>query len=160
MVLSNEEKERKLEWLHAQLRKYQQRKYEPPAVHASNWSRGPPLPDTETLKDLKARIKESTWEIWEGVEGAYTTQDKVYDEMAARQGVVLDERTRAVWHCTVVRKWKVRIKGKRGKQCGKKGQRVILRIAKGRQYGVISNGNKLHTLAQCRQGTLDPRAIF
>ena len=112
MVLSNKEKERELEWLHAQLRKYQQRKYEPPAVHASNRSRGPPLPDTETRKDFKSRIKESTWEIWEGVEGAYTTRDNVYNEMAARQGVILDKRTRAEWHSTVVRKWNVHIKGK------------------------------------------------
>ena len=29
---SEEEKERKLEWLHAQLRKYQQGKYTPPAA--------------------------------------------------------------------------------------------------------------------------------
>ena len=112
MVLSNKDKVRKLEWLHAQLRKYQRRKYEPPAVHTSNRSWRPPLPDTETLKDFKARIKESTWEIWEGVEGAYTTQDNVYDEMASRQGVVLDERTREVWHSTVVRKWKVHIKAR------------------------------------------------
>ena len=84
----------------------------------------------------------------------------MYDEMAACQGVVLDERTRTVWHSTAVRKWKVRIKGKRGEQCGKKGQQVILRIAKGRRYGVISNGSKQHTLAQGRQGALEPRAVF
>ena len=95
MVLPNEEKEKKLEWLHAQLRKYQRSKYEPPTVHASNWSRGPPLPDTATLKDFEPRIKESIWETWEGVEGAFTTGDNVYDETAARQGVVLDKRTRA-----------------------------------------------------------------
>ena len=82
MVLSNEEKKRKLEWLHAQLRKYQRRKNEAPTVHASNWPRGPPL-DTKIFKDFESRIKEATWEIWEDVEGAYTTRDKVYDEMAA-----------------------------------------------------------------------------
>ena len=64
--------------------------------------------DTEALKDFESRIKESSWEIWEGVEGACTARDNVYDEMTACQGVVLDKRTRAEWHSTVVRKWKVR----------------------------------------------------
>ena len=58
MVLPNKEKERKLEWLHSQLQKYQRDKYEPLAVHASNWSQGPPLPDTEILKNFESRIKE------------------------------------------------------------------------------------------------------
>ena len=37
---------------------------------------------------------------------------------------------------------------------------MILRIFRGRRYGVISDGNKHHALAQGGQGGLDPRAVF
>ena len=116
--------------------------------------------DTEILKDSKSRINESTWKIWEGVEGACKTQNNVYDEMAARQGAVLDNMTRTEWHSTAVPKWKVPIKDKRGKQCERKSQPVILCIARGRRYQVFNDGNKHHSLAQGGQGWLDPRAVF
>ena len=60
MNVPKEEKERKLEWLHAQLRKHQQGKDELPVVHDSNWSREPAIPDSKILKDFKSRIKDST----------------------------------------------------------------------------------------------------
>ena len=37
---------------------------------------------------------------------------------------------------------------------------MILCISRGRRYGVISDGNKHHALAQGGQGGLDPRAVF
>ena len=83
----------------------------------------------------------------------------MYDEIAAREGIVLNNKTRAACHSTVVRKWKEDIKGKRDKR-GRKSQLVILRIARGGSYRVINDGNKYHTLAQGEQGGLDPRAVF
>ena len=57
MDMPNKEKERKLEWLHAQLRKFQQGKYELPVVHDSNWSRALAIPDNKLLQNFESRIK-------------------------------------------------------------------------------------------------------
>ena len=57
MDMPNKEKERKLEWLHAQLRKFHQGKYELPVVHDSNWSRALAIPDNKLLQNFESRIK-------------------------------------------------------------------------------------------------------
>ena len=156
-----EEKERKLAWLHAQLWKYQRGTFAPPAAQDTP----PPavgrpairiIMDSQIFQEFEPRIKTATWEIWDGVEGASSNRDRIYDEMAACQGVVLDDRTRWYWHRKVELQWKKR--ATRGHRDGKKGKQVIQRIVKGRQYGVSSNGKEPHALGS--KGTLNPRDVF
>ena len=55
MDAPNKVKERKLEWMYAQLRKYQIGKYESSVIHDLNWK--PATPDSKIIKDFESRIK-------------------------------------------------------------------------------------------------------
>ena len=94
--LSNGEKERELERLGNELRKFQRGKqYKSSAVHRPGQFEDKPILDPETCKLYEDRMKHIVRQLSAGADGAKDERDELHRELAELKGIPLTRKNRA-----------------------------------------------------------------